>query len=195
MSKEKKRASPSAHEEVGWQYKSESGDTPYSGETAMHRESVPRAKTSVEWTASEYVAHEKGVAWYLVLGLGAVLVATVLYFITKDIFSGVVILVMAAIFGVAGSHKPRVIEYKLDNAGLTAGKKFYPYSAYKSFSMPEDGPFVSVTLIPLKRLDFPVGAYLAPDNQKQALDLLSTHLPLERGELDSVERLMRALRF
>jgi hypothetical protein len=150
---------------------------------------------AVEWTASEFVAHEKGAGWYVILALVALVVAAGSYLLTKDMFSTVVVLLMAAVFGIASARKPRVVSYRLDWSGLTVGRKFYPYAAFKSYVMPEEGPFVSVMLIPLKRFDFPVSAYLAPESQQKALDLLGSHLPMEQGGVDRLEKLMNQLRF
>ncbi len=150
---------------------------------------------TVEWTASEFIAHDKGFGWYAVFALVAAAIAALLYLIIRDVFSIVVVIIMAAILAVAASRKPRVMAYKLDRSGLTVGSKFYSYRAYKSFSLPETGPFVSIELSPLKRLGFPVSLYLAPDNQDKVLEVLSDHLPMERRELSSLDHLMHQLRF
>lgn len=193
---EQQKQKQSAPQEGGWQYKSGGGATaepdPFTA-TPMNLE-APRVD-SVEWTASEFVAHEKGFGWYAALAAVSLVIAAVIYLVTRDVFAVVVVLVMAIFFGVAGSRKPQVITYRVDNSGLTAGNKFYPYAAYKSFTMPQDGPFTAITLVPLKRVAFPVGAYLAPDSQEKVLDIISAHLPMERGEPGAVDRLMRQLRF
>lgn len=194
---EDKQNTAADSDEAGWQYRSASGagvaaEGPDNG---TGRASRSDNEDVVEWTASEFVHHDKSFTWYLLLGLAAIVVAAGMYFITRDKFTVVAILMMAIILGVAGSRKPRVMTYRLDSSGLTAGKKFYPYSEYKSFTMPDDGPFTSVMLTPLKRLSLPVGAFLAPDSQKKALDLLSSHLPLERGEQGLFDELMRFVRF
>jgi len=150
---------------------------------------------TVEWTASEFIAHDKGFGWYAGYALVAVIIAALLYLIIRDVFSIIVVAIMAVILAVAAARKPRVMEYKLDRSGLTVGNKFYPYQAYKSFSLPETGPFVSIELAPLKRLGFPVSLYLAPDNQDRVLEILSDHLPMERHELSSLDHLMHQLRF
>jgi hypothetical protein len=183
--------------EAGWQYRPGPGQ---SVGTQPAELTEPPASTSgddgtVEWSASEFVAHDKSFGWYAAFTLGALLIIAGLYLATRDMFSTGVAVVMAAILLVAASRKPRVVTYRLDRNGLTIGKKFYPYGAYKSFRMPDDGPFTSVYLVPMKRFDFPVGAYLAPDSQDKALELLSAHLPLEHSKPGLVDDLMKQLRF
>jgi len=190
---DKKKKEPEQSQESGW-YKS--GDTGVdSGPAADGAESSEPSDDSIEWTASEFVAHDKSFGWFALLALCALALAALLYLVTRDMFTAVVVVIMAAILGVAGARKPRVISYRLDRSGLTAGKKFFPYRNYKSFAMPDDGPFTSIVLIPMKRFDFPTSAYLAPDSQEKAIEALADHLPMELGELDNVERLMRQLRF
>ncbi len=177
--------------QTDWQYKP--GDN--TAETADAPNAPAGSDGSVEWTASEFVAHDKGFGWYAALAVLAILVASLVYLITREVLSTIVIIIMAAILGVAGSHKPRVVEYRLDASGLTAGKKFYPYHDYKSFVVPDQGPFVSVMLIPLKRISLPVGAFLAPDSQQRALNLLSEHVPMQQRDPGFFDTLMRQLRF
>lgn len=195
MDAEDKKQSVPPQEEAGWQYKSVTGVEPVRSTADSEDASQKPSRETVEWTASEFVAHEKGFGWYALLVLATLIIAACLYFATRDAFAVAVAVIMAIIFGIAGSHKPRVIAYKLDRSGLTAGTRFYPYNEYKSFAMPQEGPFTGVTLLPMKRFGFPVGAYLAPDSQEKALEILSDHLPLERGELTTFEELMRTLRF
>ena len=185
------------NEAAGWVYKP--GDEVQDGlapaESVQDSPAQPIPEGEVGWSASEYIAHEKGFGWYALLFLVAAVLAAVIYLLTKEIISPVVVLVLAATIGISGGRQPKVVDYRLSSSGITAGKKFYPFQDYKSFAIVEDGPFASVVLVPMKRLAFPFSAYLAPDSEHQVIEALANHLPLERGELDSVDRLMRQLRF
>jgi len=185
-------------ERSGW-YKPDENSGGDLGSSAVDWEdTLSRGKgdrSAIEWTASEFVAHEKGVGWYASLALVALAISGLLYLLTHDVFSIVVILIMAAILGVSASRKPKVVLYRLERKGLTVGDKLYRYDQYKSFATPNDGPFLCAVLIPLRRLEFPVSVYLAPDSQQKAIDLLATHLPFEHKPLDRTERLMRELHF
>lgn len=196
MSSEDARKEEVSQEDAGWQYKPADGpavpSNPHADESGV---ADAPTRGSVEWTASEFIAHEKGFGWYVALTLGAALAAVCIYMATKDVFAVAVAVIMVAILAISGSHKPRVVTYKVDAAGITVGSKFYPFSAYKSFSMPDEGPFTTIVLVPLKHLSFPVGAYLSPDTQDEVLEIISRHLPLERDQPSAVDRLMRQLRF
>ena len=184
-------------EAAGWQYSSSSGptDTYEVPDDAADIAGSDDTGDSVEWSASEFVAHEKNVGWYAALLLLTALIAVGLYFVTKDVFSVGVVVILAIVMAIAAARKPRVVQYRLDGSGITIGKTHHSYNEYKSFVMPEQGPFASIVLIPMKRFGFPLSAYLAPDSQDKVLNVLSSHLPLENGRLDGIEQLMRQLRF
>jgi hypothetical protein len=189
-----------SQDEGHWQYKpagsaSAPKSSPDFSDTSDSALAQTEAADGVEWTASEFVAHDKGPSWYALLILAALGVAGVIYIITKDIFSTVVVLILAIILAVAAGRKPRVLTYRLDDNGITAGSKFYPYANFKSFAFLEEEPFASIVFIPMKRFGMPFSVYLAPEDEQKVLGMLSQHLPLERGELDSVDRFMRRVRF
>ncbi len=185
-----------SQEEAGWQYKPMAGSAAgadLSADTPAELDaSLP---DSVEWTASEFIAHEKGFGWYAMLALAAVFITACIYMLTKDKFAAAVAAIMIAILAISGSHKPRVIAYRVDATGITVNGKLYPFSAYKSFSVPDEGALTSILLVPLKHVSFPVGAYLSPDTQDEVLEIVSRYLPLERHETTTFDRLMRHLRF
>lgn len=152
-------------------------------------------KESVEWTASEFVAHQKGGSWYALLFLAAAIVAAIVFLVTREVLSTGVVLFAALVFAVAGAHKPRILAFRLDQSGLTIGQKFYPYSQFKSFAVIQDGAFNSVALMPLKRFMPSVDMYLPPDNADEIMDVLAANLPIETKELGVVDTFARRIRF
>lgn len=188
-----------SQENAGWQYKPGSTlDQPFAPPDGADAVSAGQgaADDAVEWSASEFVAHEKNFGWYAALALVTALVSAGLYLVTRDTFTVGVVAAMAVILGIAAARKPRVVAYRVDNSGITVGRNFHSYREYKSFAIPEEnGPFASIVLVPMKRFGIPLSAYLAPDSQQKALEVLSGHLPMERGKLDAVDQLMRQLRF
>lgn len=150
---------------------------------------------SVEWTGSEFVAHQKSLGWFMMLFLAAAIVAALVYFITKEIFSTAIVVFAAIVFAAAGVHKPRVLAFRLDQSGLTIGQKFYPYGQFKSFAVIEDGAFSSVVFMPLKRFLPPIDIYIPPDNAEKIMEVLSANLPVETRELGLIDTLARRIRF
>lgn len=149
----------------------------------------------VTWTASEFVAHDKSPGWYAMLMLGTLLLAALVFFITRDFISVAVIVVAGLLLGVYGAHQPRQLEYVVDQRGIGIGQKYHPYDEFKSFSVVTDGAFSSLVFMPLKRFAVPTTIYYAPADEERILDTLTDHLPLEEHRGDAVDSLMRRIRF
>ena len=168
-----------------WQFNSE----------ADHATPVQPHHDTITWTASEFIAHEKTSSWYVLLGLGAIIFAAVVYLFTKDILSIIVIFIFAAVFGYFAARKPRVLTYSLDGGGLHIGDKFYPYADFRSFAVMDEGGINAIWLMPLKRFMPSLTIYYAPNDEDKIMDTLASYLPFEERDHDMVERLMRRVRF
>jgi len=181
-----------------WDYKPSGGtavdDQPATKSAAAAGE-PPDSKSAFTWTASEFVEHERGAAWYLMLIVLTVIVAGLAYLLTKDYFALGTIVALGLIVGIAARNKPRQIQYTLDNKGLRVGEKYYRYSLFRSFSIVRDGPLSSLEFLPLKKLMFPPSAYFGPGDEERIMDVVGQHLPYEERKPDRVDRISRRLRF
>jgi hypothetical protein len=149
----------------------------------------------VEWTASEFISHDKAAGWYMLLAVGAILLAAILYVLTRDWVTAGVILVAAIFFGIYGSHKPRQLPYKLDKHGLSIGAKHFYYNEFRSFSIVPEPGFSSIVLMPLKRFGVPTTIYYSLEDEERIINLLASYLPLEERKPDAIDSLMRRVRF
>jgi hypothetical protein len=184
-----------------WQYNPEEGSpqlpplTPLSPDEQPAHAPIDRIEQDVTWTASEFVAHNKGFNWYAILLLVAVGLAAAVWFLTSDLISVAVIVVVAILLGVAATRKPRVLEYHLDSDGLEIAGKFYPYSEFRSFSVMQEGAFSSIMLVPMRRFSPPISIYYAPEDEDEIVDVISLHLPHEERQHDMIDRFARRIRF
>jgi len=179
---------------AGWVFK------PGSSDAALPQEPAPGANyepqtDAVQWSASEYVANDKTPGWFLTLGLGAIALAIIIYFMTTDIMSVIVIMSLAIIVGVFAARQPHVLEYALDARGIHMGHKFYPYGVFKSFSIVKDGGLSHIVLSPLKRFMPPLTVHYPPNDEDRIMDVLSDYLPYEEQKRDLVESITRRVRF
>lgn len=174
---------------AGWQFNPE--DSGPSGPAVP----APQATEPVTWTASEFVANEKTARWYMLLAIAAGVVSAIIYLLTRDIISSGMIVIVAILFGIFAARKPRVLEYKLNEAGLTIGAKFYPYDVFKSFSVLEEGAIDCIWLMPLKRFMPVISVYFPSESGEKIANLLSQFLPYEEMQHDVVDRFMRKIRF
>jgi hypothetical protein len=146
------------------------------------------------WTASEFIAHSKSTGWYALLVLATVIACTIAFFLA-DIFTVVIIAIMAILFGVVAARKPRELPYKVDANGIQVDKKLYPFSSFKSFSIIQEEGIESIWFMPLQRFMPGLSIYFAPQDGQKIVNLLGEFLPYEQRKLDAVGNLMHRIRF
>lgn len=155
-----------------------------------------QSDTSIKWTASEFVHHEKNITWYLGLLAVTLGVATAVYFIlNKDIFTLVIVVLLGIVFGIAGARKPRVLEYAVDDLGLTVAQKRYKYEDFKSFSLEKDSAISSLVFMPVQRFSSALTLYVPEENIDDVIDLVGIYLPLEQHETGYVDKFLSRIRF
>ena len=149
---------------------------------------------SVEWVASEFILHEKDSNWYLFLAAVAVVIAGVIYFITKDFISSGVILFGAVMFGVYASRKPRQLPFRVDDRGVQIGQKSFMYQEFRGFSVVQEGAFSSIVFSPLKRFSPLTTIYYPPEQEEKIVSIIA-HLPIEERKQDAIDKLMHLIGF
>lgn len=150
---------------------------------------------NVEWTASEFIDHQKSSGWYLAVLAGGIILATILYFATGDIVTSVVVVIAAIMFSVIGARRPRTLTYRITDQGVQIGEKLYLYADIRSFSIIEEGAIHSIQLLPLKRFTPALSMYYPPEQEDTIADALADYIPHEEHSGDPVDRLMKRLRF
>jgi hypothetical protein len=148
-----------------------------------------------KWRAPEFVAHDKSAGWYLLLTLAAAALAALIYLVTKDGVSAGVIIVAALFLGIYGARKPGLITHEVTPHLITISGKNYTYDQFKSFSIKQESPFKSITFIPLKRFSPMTTIYYPPQYEGNIIGILSAGLPYEEPRRDTVDSLMRRIRF
>ncbi|MDO8664530.1 MAG: hypothetical protein Q7K44_03250 [Candidatus Liptonbacteria bacterium] len=94
-------------------------------------------KFNIEWQAPEYEYHEKGVSWYWLSIIAAIVILSVAVW-QKNFLFAVFVVIAEILMLVWAGRKPREISFSLNEKGLTiSGNKFYPYSAIENFSVRE----------------------------------------------------------
>lgn len=173
--------------------------SPETGEPNFYHEDkstqLDQTDVSVTWTASEYISHQKTRGWYGALAGGAIVVSVVLYFLTKDFITAGFVIFGAVLLGYYASRQPNEQHYKLSSSGVDIGDKHYPYDEFRSFSILEEGAFMSVVFMPLKRFSPLRAIYFSADQSDQIVEILTPRLPFEERSHDAIDRLMDRIRF
>ncbi len=150
---------------------------------------------AVNWTASEYVAHDKNAGWYMLVMLASIVVAAIVYLITQDLVSPTVVVILGGAFAVFGARQPQVLEYSIDNTGIRIGQRQYPYTMFRTFSVIEEDAMRSILLMPLQRFNLPISVYYDPADEQRIVEALAAHLPHEERAVGPIDNLMRKIRF
>ncbi|MCX6727406.1 MAG: hypothetical protein NTX11_01155 [Candidatus Saccharibacteria bacterium] len=149
---------------------------------------------SIAWTASEFIAHSKTTGWYFML-IGITAVIAVAAFFLTDIVTTVMIVIVALLFGIMGSRKPRELPYRIDEQGVQVDKKMYNFASFKSFSIVQEEGIESIWFMPMQRFMPGLSIYFSPQEGQQIVDFLGEFLPYEEKQLDNIDRLMHRIRF
>lgn len=150
---------------------------------------------AISWEASEYIAHEKPMTWYLSLYGGSLVLSVLVYVVTQGIVGSIAIMTMAVCLGFLASRPPQSRQYELSSDGIRINGQLYSYASYLSFSVVEEGAIDSIWIKPIARFKPFVVMYFTPEDEERIIDVLSNFLPHEQRELDKIDQISRRLRF
>ena len=170
-------------------------ETPFQSDAASDTPYEQKDLQPVTWTASEYIAHNKGAGWFVLLGLGLFVLVALIYLATRDVIATVMVGIAGVTFAAFSARPPRVLEYEINNQGIKIDQKFYPFAQIKSFALTDEGPLPSLMLLPMRRFLPPITIFYDPKAEDDILDMLGTFLPHEEKEPDFIDRLMARIRF
>jgi hypothetical protein len=178
----------SADQKNGWKYSSESSE-----DSGLNK--ADDSFDDINWSASEYIAHEKKITWYLALVLITGVISAGFYLLSHSVLSTLVIVVAGGVLGFYAARKPRLLNYKIDNSGFTVQDKTFSYDSFKSFAVIDEDAMPNIVLIPLKRFMPSLTIYLDPASTEAVLKVLSTRLPQDIHHTDIVDRFFQRVRF
>lgn len=147
-----------------------------------------------EWTASEYVHHDKGSLWFIGLAVATLAGAGLAAYFSQWIFAALIV-VMGVVLGIFAGRPPKEVHYKISSEGVVVGERVFPLSQFKSFGVLSEGAFYSVQLRPVKRLMPGVAIYFSEADGEEIFDVLAAYLPIEEIKPDQMDKFVRWLRF
>lgn len=148
----------------------------------------------VRWQAHEYIHHEKAVLWFVVFAFVVLALMAFSIFVIQSITFTILIPVMAVALIVYSQRPPRLIDYTLSTKGLHINDRLYAFEEFKGFGVIRDGQEYSIMLIPIKRFKPGVSVYFPEEAGEAIVDLLASHLPMQKLRLDIIDRIIRKLR-
>lgn len=188
---------------TGWQFNS--GQTTNSGgqqfNTISDNNGIAQQNpqeqpdSTVSWTASEFIAYQKGVGWYVVALMALLVIGGIIFLITKDYISAIMTSLLIFVFIVFASRKPRVLNYEISDQGIHIGNNLINFSTLKSFAVIDEGSIRSIDLLPLKRFMPSISMYFEPQDELNIVQALGSYLPKEERNQPFIDKLMHKIRF
>jgi hypothetical protein len=172
-----------------------SAEWQYRGDEPITEPQKSKSIQPVSWTASEFVAHQKSAGWFLMLAMGAVFGAGMVFLLTRDYISSAMVLIVVVLFGIFAARQPRVLHYSVDEQGIHIESKNYPFRLFKSFAVQDEGPIQSISLLPMRRFMPAISIYYPQEEEKRILGVLGNFLPIEERPHDIIDRFMHKIRF
>lgn len=178
-----------------WQFTPEQQMPTAGNAQAAVRGEADNTQAHVSWTASEFIAYQKGVGWYLT-AFGVLLVlAALTYLLSRDMISAGAIFIIGILFIGFASRKPRVLTYEISSQGVKIGEKLYHFGTLKSFAVIEEESMRSIDILPLQRFMPAISMYYEPQDEIAIIEALGTYLPKEERQQPLIDKLMHRLRF
>ena len=115
--------------------------------------------------------------------------------LTHDVISVALVGIVALYMGVLANRKPRVLDYHIDNHGITIQGKFYPFAGFRSFGVLQEGAFSSIVFTPMKRFMPPLSIYYPPEQQNEIAEAIAMYLPFEPVRFDAMDSILHRIRF
>ena len=148
----------------------------------------------VHWQAHEYIHHEKDAVWFVIFAVVVVGLMAFSIFVIQSITFTILIPVMAVALVVYSQRPPRLLDYTLSSKGLHINDRLYSFNEFKGFGVIRDDKEYSVMLIPIKRFRPGVSVYFPEEAGEAIVDILGTRLPMQKLNLDVVDKVIRKLR-
>ena len=152
-------------------------------------------KTLLNWQAAESFSLNKNFQWYLILTIGTIAFATIIFYFTRDKITTGVILIGGLLIGIYGAKKPRIFSYQLTNNGFSVNGKNYQFGSFRSFSVVSYSGAHSIVLTPMKRFMPYMYIYCGDDVEQKLTDALTNVLPRQTSHNDLIDRVLRNIGF
>ena len=153
----------------------------------------PSSSEVIKWSASEVIEHSRGVWWYVIASLILVAVVGLTVWLRQWTTSGLAIVIFVTLV-VVGRKPARELRYELSNEGLLIEERLYPMNNYRAFGVRKDGALWQLVLIPVKRFSLSTTVFIPEDQGEKIVDFFGARLPMEKVELDMVDKVSKRLR-
>ena len=185
------RNDTSSEQPAQWQYNSGK----LTNEQEQPTSNVAEDAVLAQWTASEFIHHDKSPKWFLILVIGVVVISVLMFVITREVISVIVTVVLGVVFGMYAQAQQKTISYTLSPHGITADDKHYNFTDFKSYSVMQESAMPYIQLIPRQRFMVALSIHVEPDKINEIAEKLGEFVPYDQKEHDFVDKLTAKIRY
>jgi hypothetical protein len=151
------------------------------------------SKPLLEWQATEYFVRKKGVRWFVIFGVGVVLLEALAIWQHAWTFVVLIVVAVAALI-VYTRSTPEKIKYAVLENGVQVGDKTYLYDDLRAFGVIEDENRYYLRIVPKKRFAAAILMHFEKKDGEKIVDTLGAKLQMEKMQLDPLDRILRKLK-
>ena len=108
-----------------------------------------------EWTIAEYERHERGAAWFWVMGIAGL--ALVIYaMLTGNFLFALIIILFAIVLFLQSHQEPIQLPFQITELGIVVGNRFYQYNELNGFYIIYNPPHVKTLYLENKSVFHPL---------------------------------------
>ncbi len=149
----------------------------------------------VSWISSGEAIQAHSQSWKVKMTALSVVVGVIVYAITRDFVSSGAVAFAGILFGFLGARKPQPLQYQVGRDGIIIGRRPFSYTEFRAFSLVNDGPALTINLMPLKRFSPILSVHADPELHDKIVAILSNHLPMEAHKRDAIDAILSKARF
>lgn len=168
---------------------------PQTTDDVISRLSEAREQGVLEWTASEYVEHEKSNTWFVWLGVIALALLILAVFVIKEYTFAALIVVMTVSIVVWARRPAMEMHYQLSADMIAVNDKQFMLHGFRAFGVLQEGAIYYAVLLPIKRFSPGVNVYFPHKLGEQIVDVFGATLPMEDIKPDFIDKLTNRLNF
>lgn len=154
--------------------------------------SAPEKRESIEWSALEFEARERGPNWFLFPGVAALALLIFAIFTKSYFFAAFIVLALIVLLAYI-KRGPQQISCAIDGEGVRTGETMYPFLNIKSFWIFERGGTNELSLevksVLSPFLHLPLGGI----NPEKIRGLLLQFIPEEEHKELATDQIARSL--
>lgn len=143
-------------------------------------------EAAITWEAPEYVVHERGLLWKIIMITLVVVTAALSLYYDSWTFA-LVITIFALVYTLVHLKHPRNVQVKLSEIGIKVGFRKYSYSKIKAFWLIYEPPFVQTLNLKVQG-DFvgEITIQLSDQDPSAVREYLISRIPEMEGKSESL---------